>query len=130
MVAQIATATREQSSGTVLITQAAEKMRELTLQVKTSTFEQNSSGKVIARSMEEITEMIRKIHRACDEQIRGRRQIVEATEGIRASSEVSVESSGVLDGAALSLGQQTAVMRKEMEVFRLRDQRQGPISPG
>jgi methyl-accepting chemotaxis protein len=119
LVEQFAIATHEQAQGSELIISAVERMRELSRHVQSSTTEQSKAGALIARSMEEITNMIQKIRLACFEQSRGSEQIVEAIENIQYSGQVNLETTAVLNEAAVSLAQQVELLQKEMKFFKV-----------
>ena len=121
MVGQIAMATREQGMGGELIMTAVESMKELTAQVRVSTREQSKVGNFIARSTESITEMIQQIKRACDEQGKGSEQIVIAVEDIQQSTNINLDAAKVMNSSVMNLYRQIEIMKKEMGVFKIRD---------
>ena len=127
MIRQIAAATNQQEKGSDQIMAASERMKGLTAQVRSSTREQSQSSSAIARSTGKMSTMIEHIKRACDEQGHGSQLIVHAIENIRASTEVNLDAVRVMDIAVAGLGEQTASLLQEMEVFQVRDQNQ-PIS--
>jgi methyl-accepting chemotaxis protein len=128
MVGQIAMATREQGMGGELIMTAAERMKELTAQVRVSTREQSKVGNFIARSTENITGMIQQIKRACDEQGRGSEQIVVAVEDIQQSTNINLDAAKVMNSSVMSLYRQIEIMKKELGVFRIRNNVSNDVS--
>jgi len=121
MVGQIAMATREQGLGGELIMTAVDRMKELTAQVRVSTREQSKVGNFIAKSTESITEMIQQIKRACDEQGKGSEQIVIAVEDIQQSTNVNLDAAKVMNSSVMNLYRQIDIMKKEIGVFKIRD---------
>jgi len=121
MVQQIGTATKEQAKVSEVIVSSVEKMRSLAAQVRTSTQEQARTSNAIARSTEQITGMIGHIKSASDLQTASTADITNAVSGIEHSTDKNLEAASLLDTAVTSLTRQTAVLQKEMGVFKLTD---------
>jgi methyl-accepting chemotaxis protein len=119
MVQQIGAATKEQAKVSDFIVSSVERMRLLAAQVRTSTQEQAKTSNIIAKSTEQVTGMIGHIKSACDIQKTSTVNITKAVSGIEQSSDKNLEAASLLDAAVSSLSTQTAVLQKEMGVFKL-----------
>lgn len=119
MVQQIGTATNEQAKVSDFIVSSVERMRSLAAQVRTSTQEQAKTSNTIAKATEQITGMIGNIKTSCDVQTTSTMSISRAVSGIELSTDKNLEAASLLDAAVSGLAEQTAVLQKEMSVFKL-----------
>jgi len=65
--------------------------------------------------------MIQQIKRACDEQGKGSEQIVIAVEDIQQSTNINLDAAKVMNSSVMNLYRQIEIMKKEMGVFKIRD---------
>lgn len=119
MVQQIGSATNEQAKVSDFIVSSVERMRSLAAQVRTSTQEQSKTSSTIARSTEQVTGMIGYIKISCDIQTTSTANITKAVSAIEHSTAKNLTAASLLDTAVSSLSEQTAVLQKEMGVFKL-----------
>ena len=119
MVSQIVRATHEQTHGAEMITAAATQMKSLTDQVRGATREQRNTSALIVRSSEGITRMISTIRQACQTQAESSQKIVEAVDNIEATTERSLETTRVMEGAVAGLTRQTDELTRAMAGFRV-----------
>jgi methyl-accepting chemotaxis protein len=119
MVEQIARATAEHENGSEQIIEHVTKMKDLSARAKYSTVEQSKATAFVAKNSEEITAMMRQINRICEEQRFGGGQVMAAVADIQGSTSVNLESIHVMNEALSKLQGHTAMLKKEMAVFRI-----------
>lgn len=123
MVAQVATATSEQNKGALLIMEATEKMRDVANHVKTATSEQLVNAKQISESIETISDKTQKIARAINEQKSGSKQIFMSVEKIKEIPKDTMNRVFEINRSLRGLLKNTEIINKEMERFRLIEER-------
>lgn len=77
-ISEINRASREQASGTAMLSAEAERVREIAGQVKTATVEQSTTGRGITDALEKIANDARTMRDSLERQLRETDRIVEA----------------------------------------------------
>ncbi|KAF0217276.1 MAG: methyl-accepting chemotaxis [Geobacteraceae bacterium] len=119
MVRQIGSATKEQAKASDFIAVTVERMSGFAGQVCISTREQAKVSGTIARSTENITWMINNIKSACAIQSESSNRIVQAVNKIEKSTGKNLDATKILDTAVNFLSDQTGILQKEMDAFRV-----------
>lgn len=119
MVQQIGSATKEQAKVSDFIVATVERMTGFANQVRSSTREQARASSSIAKSTESMTEMISSIKSACDVQTESSAKIVQAVAKIEKSTGKNLEATQILNTAVSSLSNQTDILQKEMNIFKI-----------
>ncbi len=122
---EIERATAEQAETSRHIGERAVHMSELTEQVRRATVEQAEASKHIALAIEEVTSVVEQIRAAVGEQSLGTGHVLRAIEVIKEVVARNQSSIATINGAVDSLGREAAILRKEVEQFRMPDPRQG-----
>lgn len=122
---EIRRATAEQADTSRHIGERAVRMSELTEQVRRATVEQAEASKHIAHAVEEVTTVVEQIRGAVGEQSAGAEHVLRAIEVIKEVVARNQSSIAKIDGAVDSLGREAAMLRKEVEHFRMPEPRRG-----
>ena len=122
---EIERATAEQADTSRHIGERAVHMSDLTEQVRRATIEQADASKHIALAMEELTTVVEQIRAAVGEQSIGTGHVLRAIEVIKEVVARNQSSIATINGAVDALGREAALLRKEVEQFRLPEPRRG-----
>jgi len=109
----------EQKLGSEQITQASEKMRELTRFIRTSTDEQARGSKDLSSAVEEINAKIGVVNRAAGEVQTGSDLIVKSTERIKESARSNADLASGLNVAMDFMVGQSEMLSKEITKFKI-----------
>jgi methyl-accepting chemotaxis protein len=78
-ISEINRATREQATGTQMLAQEAERVREIAAQVKVATDEQSQAGRGITAALEKIADDARAMRDSLERQLRETDRIADAS---------------------------------------------------
>jgi len=122
---EIERATAEQASTSQHIGERAVHMSQLTEHVRRATVEQAEASKHIAHAMEELTDVVGQIQTAVGEQSVGTGHVLRAIEVIKEVVSRNQASIATINSAVDALGREAALLRKEVEHFRLPEPKRG-----
>ncbi len=122
---EIERATAEQASTSQHIGERAVHMSQLTEHVRRATVEQAEASKHIAHAMEELTDVVGQIQTAVGEQSIGTGHVLRAIEVIKEVVSRNQASIATINSAVDALGREAALLRKEVEHFRLPEPKRG-----
>jgi len=125
MTHQIARAAAEQKTGSEQIMRASERMRELTRFAKKSTDEQAKGSKDITAAVEDMSSKIGMVNRAAGEVQAGSDLIVKAIDRIKEIAKGNADLATGLHAAMDTMASQSGTLKKEIEKFRTGTDRSG-----
>jgi len=118
MIGQIVSAIGEQEKGSQVITEAAERVRDLAGQINTATREQTRASRTVATGMQDVNSMIQKVTAASDEQRAESDRIMTAVAHMLASARETLDSTSVVNDAAVALERVVAAQLESIGHFR------------
>ncbi len=119
MVKQINAATAQQASGSDHIMRAVESMREVTKYVRQAMVEQKSGSAMISSAAERMIEMIHEIFQVAANQASESEKIVHTMEQVRAIAENNRGSAGEMSEAISLLSEAIRSFDEEVRKFRV-----------
>jgi methyl-accepting chemotaxis protein len=118
-VEQVSRATAEQERGSERMTHSAERMLAATTQVEHATEAQVERGRQITRLLASIREMAGAVSRARGAQSAASERVLSAVDAIQTVADVQARSVRQLESVIEDLKEQAAVLRTEVERFKL-----------
>ena len=118
MVEQIVRTTGEQTRNAQVIGQASDSMRQLATKVHEHARAHSNAGTAVAASGETIVMMINGIHHACQVQSEGSDRIVHSAEQVEASATGNLETTRVMEAAAMGLSRQISNLEQALSGFK------------
>jgi methyl-accepting chemotaxis protein len=119
MVQQISSATQQQASGSDHIMKAVESMREVTKYVRQAMVEQKSGSTMISSATERMIEMIHEIFQVAANQAVESEKIVHTMEQVRRIAEGNRESAAEMSEAITLLSDAIRSLDEEVRKFRV-----------
>ncbi len=119
MVKQISSATAQQASGSDHIMKAVESMREVTKYVRQAMVEQRSGSTMISSATERMIEMIHEIFQVAANQAVESEKIVHTMEQVRTIAEGNRESAAEMSEAITLLSDAIRSLDEEVRKFRV-----------
>lgn len=119
MISRIAVSTHQQARASDQIMKEIEKMSELTVMVRDATQKQNSDGALIFALTQEIGSRIEQIREACSEQAEGGKKIIEAVASIQDSTRTNLTSARDMGETLDNLSQQISTLEQEVVAFKV-----------
>lgn len=130
MTAEIAKATSEQSKGILLIMKATEKIRDVSLHLTKATEEQAISSKQISQAMEITSERSQQISRSLSEHKIGTKHILNTIYGIKGVPEKNRNLAFKINNTLRDLYKDTELLKAETERFLFYEERDTGIRFG
>lgn len=119
MVDEIKKATDEQKRGAEGILRAAENMSDITRMVKVSTLQQAKESKYTSETVSDVAQKIKSVARSIDEQKIAAGRIAKAVEMVKNIGEENVVLSADLDNTVEKLNKQASALHEEMGKFKV-----------
>ncbi len=130
MTDQIAKATSEESKGILLIIKATEKMRDAAHQVSKATEEQTVSSRHISKAMEFVSERSQQISKALGEHKIGTQHILNLTDGLKGIPLDNRKLAFRITNTLRDLHQDSELLKMEMERFKFSEERGAVLKLG
>lgn len=130
MTGQIAKATSEQSKGILLIMKATEKIRDVSLHLTKATEEQAVSSKQISQAMEIASDRSQQISKALSEHKIGTRHILNIIDGIKGLPENNRNLAFRINSTLRELYKDTELLKAETERFLFYEEKGSVIKFG